>query len=262
MKKLALDEFYTTFNVGDIISREALKEYIEKYYGPLRETTLVWRIYDLINTGYIRRITTSNFEILNYKKYRDFKLDVPDELLKELRKYNENMLEVKKRFLDESVNISVWNTSVLNQYTTHQVYKNIFIIEIDKMRIDNLYYHLQHTTNDLVLKKNSFDMNYLLKDGALYLSNLPKKSPIQRKQSTQLNFVSFPKVEKILVDVFIYNKKILPYDLSEIENIYRNMYKRHIIKTKTVLHYAGLRGPRLKEKVVNMLDIIGELPND
>ena len=177
--------------------------------------------------------------------YHDFKLDVPNELLLKLRQYNEKMIQVKRRFSDENVNISVWNTNVLNQYTTHQVYKNIFIIEIDKMRLDNLYYYLQDNTNELVLMKNSFDIDYLVKNGALYLSNLPKKSPIQRKQSTQLNYVSFPKAEKILVDVFVYNKTILPYDLSEIENIYRNMYKRHIIKTKTVLHYAKLRGPKL-----------------
>ena len=69
-------------------------------------------------------------------------------------------------------------------------------------------------------------------------------------------------MEKLLVDIFVYNKIVLPYDNSEIENIYRNAFKKHVIKINSLLNYARIRGIRIRELVEDMLDRIGEFTDD
>lgn len=260
MKKEVLNDFYDVFAVGQIVRKDEIRQFLEKYYGEMKKTTLTWRIYDLKNEGYIKTIDRKSFEIIDKNLYIEFTTEVNEKILKLLKKYNSRIKTVKKLYPEEqNFNISVWNTGVLNKYTTHQVYKNINIVEIDKLRITNLFFYIKPKINSIVIIKNTQGVEYLLEDDSIYISNLPMKSPIQKKQSSRNNYVGNPKAEKVLVDLFIYNKSILPYDDQEIENIYKNIYKKHIVKTKTVLNYARIRGKKTRSLVEDMLKRIGEL---
>ncbi len=263
MKKKAFENFYNHFTVGNQTNTDDLHTYLKKYYIDLNESSLRWRIYDLQKEGYIKLIERNIYDVIDKNRYKEFIIEIDDDLIDILSEYNKPSLRIKQRFPDENnVNISVWDTKLLNKYTTHQVYKTFYIIEVDKMKMEHLFYYIKSNSNKRVLLKNTTDTDLLLDNDVIYISNLPKKSPIKKKKSAKNNYVSNPKVEKILVDVIIYNKTILPYDLSEIENIYRNIYRLHNVKTKTVLNYAKIRGPRTYEQAKRILTRIGEIGND
>lgn len=263
MNKKIFDDFYNVFNIGETITTRELNTFLSNYFDNLKETTLKWRIYDLRNSGYIRRINSDNYEVIDNSSYSKLIHSVDDRFINVLREYNRKIIDTKRRFPEEiNASISVWNTKILNEYTTHQVYMNVNIVEIDKMRLDDLFFYLKNNSNKTIIRKTNSYIEYLLENDCVYVSGLPMRSPIQNKKSINMSYVGYPKIEKVLVDVIVYNKSILPYDLSEIENIYRNIYKRHLVKTKSVLNYARVRGLKVKEVVEDMLRRIGELEDD
>jgi hypothetical protein len=82
------------------------------------------------------------------------------------------------------------------------------------------------------------------------------------KKSRKNRYVSIPKPEKILVDVLVYKKTILPYDDSEIRNIFRNMYKEYRIDKSTILNYARIRGSKIRKEVEALIMNLEESLDD
>jgi len=258
-----LDDFYNYFNVGDEISKENLREYFLDYYNGISDASLAWRIYELKKERLIVSARSNSYTVIDKNSVSDFIIENDKNLEHILKEYNKKSRDIKSRFGSEvNVNISLWNTKVLNNYTTHQTYLNFNIVEIDKDRVENLYYYLKEKDIDVFMIKDVKGLSHLLSDNSVIIASLPLRSPLENKKSYKSNYVGLPKIEKVLVDVFVYNKGILPYDLSEIENIYSKMYKKHIIKNKTILQYARVRGMNTRNLVENMLMRIGEIHND
>lgn len=263
MRNDILNDFYNDFNIGDEITKDDLRNYFLKYYEGISDASLAWRIYELKKVRLIISKKGNVYSVIDMNAFTDFLIENDENLEKLLKNYNEKGLHLKSRFGNEvNVNISLWNTVVLNTYTTHQTYMNYNIVEVDKDRVENLYYYLKEHNIDVFMIRDIKGLGHFLSDNSVVISPLPKRSPLENKKSYKSNYVGYPKVEKVLVDVFVYNKNLLPYDLSEIENIYIKMYKKHIVKTKTILQYARVRGVKTRNQVENMLERIGELRND
>lgn len=263
MRKEILNNFYNVFNIGDEISKKDLREYFLDYYKGISDASLAWRIYELKKERYIVSKSGHVFTVVDKEMYSNFLIDNDHYLVELLMEYNEKSKYIKSRFGNEvNVNVSIWNTKILNDYTTHQTYINYSVVEVDRDRVENLYYFLKGKGVDTFMVNDIKGLSHLLNDKSVIVAPLPLRSPLDKKKSYKANYVGFPKVEKILVDVFVYNKILLPYDLSEIENIYRKVYDRHIVKNKTVLQYARVRGMKTRNLVENMLERIGELQHD
>lgn len=265
MRKEALTFFYERFKIGDTISKNEIKNYLEVYYKKMKNTTLEWRLYDLRSKGYISNAGNNNYTITDKNKYEDFKIDMDKNIINFLVKYNTDITNLKRMHPGESeVNISVWNTILLNKYTTHQVYRNFTIIEIDKYRTENLFFALKRNYHNLLPSTKVKEIDYLLfnEDNVLIIEKLPKRSPLMNKRAMKNNYVTHPKAEKILVDILVYNKSILPYDYSEIKNIYKNIFKLYRINKSTLLNYARVRGVRVRTEVEKILKELGELLHD
>ncbi|XMB72291.1 DUF6577 family protein [Mycoplasmatota bacterium WC30] len=259
MKKGVYENFYKNFEVDEIIDKKSINSFLLNYYENLSDASLGWRIYELKSNGFMIAEEKGTYLVLDKDKYIKFKVEFDEALLNHIKDYNKEMVKVKRMFPDEkNLNICIWNTRILNSFTTHQTFKNYNIIEIDNDRIENLFYNLRGFNNNVFMMKDIKNKEYLLADNSNVIDKLPLRSPLEKKRSYKEYFVSFPKIEKILVDIFVYNKTILPYDNEEIENIYRNVFKKHIVKRNTLLNYARIRGTKIRELVVNMLLRIGE----
>ncbi|QWB96226.1 hypothetical protein KHQ89_01935 [Mycoplasmatota bacterium] len=263
MRNDILKDFYNDFYIGAEIDKDDLRKFFLKYYEDISDASLAWRIYDLKKEKLIISKSSNVYAVIDNKAFIDFFIDNDKNIVRLLKDYNKKVVNLKSRFGNEvNVNISIWNTKILNNYTTHQTYMNYNIIEIDKDRIENLYYHLKEHHVDVFMINDIKGLHHILNNNSVIIAPLPLRSPLENKKSYKSNYVGFPKAEKVLVDVFVYNKSLLPYDLSEIENIYRKMYKKHILKNKTILQYARIRGVKTRNLVENMLERIGKLYND
>ena len=252
MKKEALSHFYEYFPLGKIVSKSEIIRYLNSYYPAFTPATLEWRIYDLRNEGYIANAGKDAFMITDCHKVSHFHMEINRDLLNDLMEYNLNMVNLKMHHPEETeVNISVWNTNFLNQFTTHQIFRNFTIIEIDESRVDNLFFELKPKYRNVIPSVKVKDLDYLMyNESQIYVvEKLPKRSPLVNKKSRKNHFVSVPKPEKLLVDLLVYRHTILFYDESEIMNIYRNIFKAYRIDRSTILNYARIRGSKIRKEV-------------
>ena len=263
LRKDILKGFYEDFDVGDEISRDDIKAFFLKFYEDISDASLAWRIHDLKRQRMIVSHGGDMFSVIDKDDFVDFPNESDAHLVRLLMDFNETGVLLKSRFGQGlNVNVSVWNTAILNQYTVHQTYMNYNIVEVDRDRIRNLHLYLMEKQIDAFMMKDIKGLSHYLSDQSVIVAPLPSRSPLENRKSVRSNYVGYPKVEKVLVDIFAYNDTLLPYDISEIENIYRSMYKRHIIKTKTVLQYARIRGMKTRGLVEDMLVRIGEMHHD
>jgi len=256
MKKVAMDRFYDFFSVGDIVSKNEIIRYLDNYYPMIKPATLEWRLYDLRSAGFLKNYNKDSFMITDSLIYKSFKMDIDKVLLEFLMEFNQYVTTLKKNDPNETeVNISVWNTNVLNRFTTHQLFRNYTIIEIDEYRVESLSYELKVKYRNVIPSVKAKELDYLIynEEQVYVVEKLPKKSPLLNKKSRKNNYVSLPKPEKILVDVLVYKKTILPYDESEIRNIYRNMYMEYRIDKSTILNYARIRGSKIRKEVETII---------
>jgi hypothetical protein len=265
MKKEALNHFYDRFSVGDIVEKNEIVRYLNKFYPGIKPVTVEWRIYDLKKEGFLVKTEKGSFEIVDQKKTPNFNLKIDSDLLNCLMEYNRYATDLKKKDPKETeVNISVWNTNYLNRFTTHQVFRGFTIIEIDEFRVESLFNELKAKYRIVIPFFKVKDLDYIFynEEQVYVVMKLPKRSPLMNKKSYKNQLVSVPKPEKILVDVLVYKNKILPYDESEIRNIYRNMYKAYPIDKSTILNYARIRGSKIRKAVETMIMNLGEDRDD
>ncbi len=256
MSKKLFENFYDEFVLGSITSKSELTSYITKYYGKLKPITLAWRIFDLKNAGYIQDIGNNEYRVVDEKQSRLFGMVIDTKTLDFLMKYNKKFNVYKSDYFGIDIRISIWATYVLNQFMSHQMYKNFIIIEVDETRIDNLFYEMKEDFKDVVplSKIKGFDyLSYKLQN-VIIIQKLPKRSPLYANKKN--NYVSIPKPEKILVDLLVYNEDIYNIDRNEIISIYRNMIKKYGVSFTTLLSYARVRGQNIKNKVQKILDEI------
>ncbi len=256
MSKKVFENFYDKFVIGSVISKNEIISYINKYYENLKPITLAWRIFDLKNAGYIQDIGNNEYRVVDEKQSQMFEMVVDTKTLDFLMKYNKKFSAYKSDYFGIDIKISIWETYVLNQFMSHQMYKNFIIIEVDETRIDNLFYEMKEDFKDVVplSKVTGFDyISYKLQN-TIIIQKLPKRSPLYANKKN--NYVSIPKPEKILVDLLVYNENIYNIDQNEIISIYRNMIKKYRVGFTTLLSYARIRGQNIKNKVQKILDEI------
>ena len=256
MSKKISEHFYDKFAIGSVISKSELTSYISEYYENLKPITLAWRIFDLKNAGYIKDIGNNEYRIVDEKQSQLFGMVIDTKTLDFLMEYNKKFNTYKSDYFGIDIKISIWETYILNQFMSHQMYKNFIIIEVDETRIDNLFYEMKEDFKDVVplSKVTGFDyLSYKLQN-VIIIQKLPKRSPLYANKKN--NYVSIPKPEKILVDLLVYNEDIYNIDRNEILSIYRNMIKKYRISITTLLSYARIRGQNIKGKVREILDEI------
>ena len=262
MSKELFENFYAKFIIGSVTSKSELTAYISKYYENLKPITLAWRIFDLKNAGYIQDIGNNEYRVVDEKKNQLFGMVVDTKTLDFLMKYNKKFNAYKSDYFGIDIKISIWETYILNQFMSHQMYKNFIIIEVDETRIDNLFYEMKEDFKDVVplSKIKGFDyLSYKLKN-VIIIQKLPKRSPLYANKKN--NYVSIPKPEKMLVDLLVYNEDIYNIDRNEILSIYRNMIQKYRVSFTTLLSYARIRGQNIKRKVQNILDEIETIDYD
>ncbi len=256
MSKKLFKNFYDEFTIGSIINKNELTSYITRYYEKIKPITLAWRIFDLKNAGYIQDIGNNEYRVVDKKQNQTFAMVIDSEILDFLMEYNKKFFPYKNDYFGIDIKISIWETYILNQFMSHQMYKNFIIIEVDEERIDNLFYEMKEKFKDVVplSKVKGFDyLSYKLQK-VIIIQKLPKRSPLYANINN--NYVSIPKPEKILVDLLVYNDDIYSLDKNETLNIYKNMIKEYRINFTTLLSYARIRGQNIKARVENIIDEI------
>lgn len=247
MRKEILNDFIIKFKNIDYACKEEIFNFFSTYYPNLSNSTFLWRLFELKEKGIITKISNDKYQV-NDKNYKNsFSLPLTDDIIsKTLMKFNESLDNAHSYKNDEKM-ICVWNLNVLNSFTSHQYSKEIVFIEIDKYRIEELFFELKDKLNAkyYISKEYSKDYDHIALEGKIIIINaLVKRAPLEKRNARLNHYVVSPKLEKILVDI-IANKEIFNmYDKSSIKEIFLNSYEKYNLDFTTLLYYAKNRGIR------------------
>jgi len=137
-----------------------------------------------------------------------------------------------------------WETGMLNEWMTHQPANNQIILEIEREACEAVFNHLrQKYPGRVFLKPDRMMIERYVQPfpESILISPLLTQSP-KRKLSGWI----FPRLEKILVDVFADPDKFFVFQGQELVHIFENSFAAYWISEKTLFRYAGRRKVRPK----------------
>ena len=174
----------------------------------------------------------------------------------------EDRLEHQLMKINPTIDISIWNISLLSNFTSLQIYQDIYIVETYAYAKESVLEVLLDEGKNAIYEEDFFVMKKYNRNTTIYvIKTLNVDSPIVRKSTTKKNsrfrmpsFVTVPKIEKLFVDIFDDNFFKILFS-GEINNIYMNLLKNYQINFATIFRYASKK--HCYDELVNYLDHIG-----
>lgn len=215
--------------------------FYREYEPNLKQNTIHWRIYALVQMGILNRIGRGKFEIGERKNYIpeiSSKLKTIDSKLKKIFPY---------------LKFCIWQTSALNEFMLHQSGNFYVLVEVDKEATQSVFYFLKETnhsvfidpTNDLLDKYLPFNKVSLI------VKPLVTEAPIQN-----IKGINTTSLEKILVDIFCDDVIFSAQQGSEMRTIFKEAFSKYTINENRMFRYADRRG-----KKENFKDYLNSITN-
>lgn len=235
-KKLRVEEIKERFgNVASFKYLELYEFFLEKE-SDLNIGTFKWRVYKLKEEGIIRSLKRGTYIFEARKIY------TPPETnnIKKIYKL------LKKQF--PYMSISLWDTSWLNEFMIHQPAKSNIIVEVNRDSMNSVFAVLKVRFGDVYLdpSKDEVRKYVLSSDGVYVIKPLLVNSPVFLHEN-----VSVPKIEKILVDIFVEENLFIAYQGQEKVNIFENVFDNYSVNLTTLFRYASTR--RAKERLIDFM---------
>lgn len=249
MQKNMIDmELAEHFRKYDTFTREEVFNYYRQYEPNLKKSTFTWRLYDLKRKHLIQEVGEGIYKV---EDKQPFKPNIDSFLTKLYETIN-------TAFFD--INISVWSTSWINNYSRHQTFQNFYIVEISHELTEHLFNKLKELNykNVFIKPDEKQIQNYVVgSDNPIIVMNLITKAPTKK-----VNKIIIPKLEKILVDLYADKKTFYMYQGNELKTIYEEAIRKHTVNFTKLFHYARRRGKEeqlrkyLKENLHNKVETI------
>ncbi len=203
----------------------------------LKKSTFGWMVYELKKANIIQNIKKSMYQIGSKPEFYPFITDKQKRIFKIVRRRN------------ISENLCLWSTEWLHSFMVQQPTNKVIILEVNAEAIESVYYFMKdnvykkiYMTPNLVLLQN-----YALEDTEpVIISKFITRSPVWDYKK-----VIIPKLEKILVDVFVEDKKFFWLQGKELINIFKSSIEQNHINYSIMLNYASRR--EVKEKLKSFL---------
>jgi hypothetical protein len=228
-KKLLVPEIKERFRYYREFTSKELYDFYKLNEPELKENTLRWRIWKLKQDNIITSIKRGVYSLDNGDT---FKPAISNKIKSIDRKIN-------KQF--PYAEYCIWETKWLNNFMIHQPGSYLTILEVEKDAIDTIFSYLKSYERNAQLYKvikNYTDL-YIHSDETIVIKTLSSRAPI-----AEYDEIKIPKLEKILVDLFVDKELYNTYQGLELENIYANVLNNYSINYTTLLNYASRRNSK------------------
>ncbi|MBN4080908.1 hypothetical protein JYT44_00950 [Caldithrix abyssi] len=188
-----------------------------------------WRIYILVQMGILSRIGRGKFIVGEGKNY------IP-EISPKIKAINSKLI---KKF--PYLKISIWDTSVLNEFMLHQPSRFYLLIEIEKEATHSVFFFLKELKYPVFVEPTKDLLETYLpgnKD-AIIIKPLVSEAPIHN-----INGVNTASLEKILVDIFCDDVIFSAHQGAEMRTIFKEALTKYTINQNRILRYADRRGKK------------------
>jgi hypothetical protein len=196
--------------------------------------------YKLVKEGLLERT--------GYKKYslRDYRKDY-------LPYFNERTIEIHDYIKQNKqlLKFCIWRTSILNEFTRHQVGKFMIMVEVERIGVEAVFDIIRDKFDNVFLNPTEKEMyNYILA-----LNEPIVVIPLVSEAPTQIvDEIETTTIEKLLVDILSEEKLYISYQ-SEKSRIIHEAHTKYIINMNKLLRYARRRGKQefIEEKIKTVI---------
>lgn len=233
--KLRIAEVIKSFGNKPFTSDELYRFYLEQEPN-LKEMTFRGRVHRLKDENVIYSLKRGLYTVARKNNF----IPPIDKQLKNLYK------KIKARFPYSEV--SIWDTSWLNDYMVHQPITRNIIIEVDKDAVASVFAFLQESTKNVFLNPDKHKIETYMSTGQanVIVKNLVAESQVEIRED-----ISIPRIEKIMVDLFVEDQLYVTYQGGELKNIYEAFFETFSINQSTLNRYATKR--KVKERFLTFL---------
>lgn len=229
--KMKTDVIIKHFGYGNTFTSKQLFEFYRMHEADLNENTFRWRIYALKKEGLLSSVKRGVYVLDHRKKYH------PELTRSTKMQYN----IINNRF--PYIEMSVWQTSWLDNFMNHQIYNAFTIFEVDKDVVSSVYNVLKEKKYNVFMNPTEKDVeNYILGENAIIIRSMVKEAPVQ-----EIGKFKVSKLEKILVDLFFDKILLTAYQGHEMKTIFKQVFNYYEINLTTLYRYARNRG--IKDKI-------------
>ncbi len=203
----------------------------------IKETSVNWRIYSLIQMGILNRIGRGKF-ILG--ESRSFIPEIPNKI-----KTLNNKLQRNFPFL----NVCLWSTLVFNELMLHQPGRFYLIVEVEKDAMESVFYFMKERKYSVFLQPTRELFNRYIPDEkeTWIVKSLVSEAPTQYVAG-----INTTTIEKMLVDIFCDSITFDAQQGSEMEIIFNGAFEKYSVNKNKMLRYADRR--RKKKELNEYLD--------
>ncbi|WP_338078493.1 DUF6577 family protein [Aquirufa ecclesiirivi] len=208
----------------------------------MKQTTVNWRVYSLVQMGLINRIGRGKFII---EKKGNFIPDVSPKMKTIHHKLIKSFPYLK---------ICIWNTSALNEFMLHQPGRFYLLIEVEKEATQSVFYFLKDAQYSVFIEPTSDLLEkYAPKEKeSLIIRSLVSEAPLQ-----SIKGINTTSLEKMLVDVFCDDVIFPSQQGAEMRTLFMEALNKYSVNENRMLRYASRRGK--KESFSKYLNSISNL---
>ena len=224
--RLNKNEFINHFKDKDVFEVSDIADFYRLTNKQIEQATINWRIYSLVQRGVLQRVGRGKYCLGKSTTY------IPEisPKLKSLYK------KIRKEFL--FANISVWHTSIFNEFMQHQMGKFYYLVEVEKDAVEAVFYSLKGRNLSVFLNPDKEILDkYIPENKDIYIIKiLVSEAPIQK-----VGGIYTISIEKMLVDIFCDKTLFAAQQGLEMRTIFNEVLNKYTINQNKMLRYADRR---------------------
>lgn len=227
------------------LTRSQVLEFYFRQTPEVKQTTLDWRIHELVRRGLLTTVGRGRYALAKSSSHQSLYHPVLNAEERTIWQVLHEELQLPEGCL--------WSTTWANEFSLHQAFRNFLVIEVPRDYGQAVFYALQDRYPQRVfLHPRPEVLTYYVAETIQPLVVLPfvSRAPVQ-----QLDEVTVPRLEKLLVDLFSRPDLFAAFQGQELKTIFMNARRRYRLDERTLLRYAQRR-----HKADNLRQFLRQLP--
>jgi hypothetical protein len=224
----ALAELNSFFGQQSELSLDALRQYFKIREPDIPDTTIRWRLHDMVEAGILSRAGRGLYQLGTAKSY--------------IPQISPRVSKIS-RFLTKQfplISYCVWDSGLLNEFAQHLSSYQFILVDVERDVTESVYYKLKEEFSGTFLRPSEALLSDVLPDFRLPLvvRHLISESPLSKH-----NDIPVVTIEKMLVDIFC-DAEFYYLVGSERREVFSNAYYKYTINENKLLRYAARKGRR------------------
>jgi hypothetical protein len=217
------EELVNTFPAKEPFSTSDLKNFYQQYEPDVPDTTVNWRIYELVKEGVLKRIGRGVFMLGEEKQFLPTVSNREKGIFKKIKD--------SFPFLD----VCIWSTKDISQFMIHQPVRHLLLVEVEKDATEPVLHLLSEKYKQVFLHSTYPLLSHhpVMSNDAIVVNRLVTQAPLQDVEG-----VPTTTLEKLLVDLVAQPDLFAAYQGRELQTIYQNAAESYSLNYNRLLRYA------------------------